>query len=584
MMRKFILGIAALIFSFSSIATTAFAALPSYGEEWQGADAAQQTVSFTDLPQTNWAYKYIAEMVNRKVISGYPDGKFRPNNTITRAEFAKIMIAASGIGVKKVNYSSFADVPVTNWASPFVEAVKDYMTGYRTANGQYVFNPNQPALREDITVALVKLKGYDATRLPDHSTLEAMFKDYEGISESAKDYVAIAIENGLVSGYQDETFRPQATVTRAEAAVLLWRAYQYGNDNKDVGGNNTDVTTPVTPTPTLPDNNKTPSNPAPSLPQTPEKPEQSDKFTVDTLVGGTGSGNTDGPVSQAKISYIDSMVIDKADNIYFLNSRNRSIRKFTSANGTVSTMDTRDNKPDDLFPLNDKENRKQQLLAYNYQADKVLVGSIHVSGGYFSATADTRLHQVQPSVDLFSYGSDEGFGYQSYLSFVHAIREDEVIYGIVSRDDNNKVLDSYILQAKKGEQSKIIASTKENSSSAFSGKAAIVYNEQAIYILDAGTRTLNAIQLFPRKIKTIKTINTFALESITSYNGKFYFSSGDTVYEMDTAGNLNYFVRGTDLIYNDGNPIESIDQITFDKAGNIILFDAGNNSIRRINL
>ncbi|MNI70982.1 hypothetical protein D3C73_1268300 [compost metagenome] len=95
---------------------------------------------------------------------------------------------------------------------------------------------------------------------------------------------------------------------------------------------------------------------------------------------------------------------------------------------------------------------------------------------------------------------------------------------------------------------------------------------------------MNAIELFPRKIRAIKTINTFEIESITSYNGKFYFSSGDTVYEMDTAGNLNYFVRGTDLIYNDGNPIASINEIAFDKAGNIILFDAGNHSIRRINL
>ncbi|WP_310551798.1 S-layer homology domain-containing protein [Paenibacillus glufosinatiresistens] len=579
MMRKLVFSIAAFILSFSSIATTVFADLPSYGEEWQNAEATQQSVNFSDLPHTNWAYQYIAEMVNRKVISGYPDGKFRPNNTITRAEFAKIMISASGIDAKKVNYSSFADVSATNWASPFVEAVKDYMTGYRTANGQYVFNPGQPALREDITVALVKLKGYATSRLPDHSTLEAMFKDYKGISESAKDYVAIAIENGLVSGYQDETFRPQATVTRAEAAVLLWRAYQYGNDNKDVGGGSEDITTPVSPSPTPSLNNQTPSTPVPS-----QKPGQSDKFTVDTLVGGTGAGNTDGPVSQAKISYIDSMVLDKSDNIYFLNSQNKSIRKFTSANGTVSTLNTSDNKPDDLYPLNDRENRKQQLLAYNYQADKVLVGSIYLSGGNFSATADTRLHQVQPSVDLFAYGNDDGFEYQSYLSFVQAIREDEVLYGIVSRDDNNKVLDSYILQAKKGEQSKIIASTKEGSSSAFSGKSAIVYNDQAIYILDAGTRTLNAIQLFPRKIKVIKTINTFEMESITSYNGKFYFSSGDTVYEMDTAGNLNYFVRGTDLIYNDGNPIESINEIAFDKAGNIILFDAGNHSIRRINL
>ncbi|CAH1215644.1 hypothetical protein PAECIP111893_03994 [Paenibacillus plantiphilus] len=136
-------------------------------------------------------------MVNRKVISGYPDGKFRPNNTITRSEFAKIMITASGITPKKVNYSSFSDIEATNWASPFVESVKDYMMGYRTADGKYIFNPSAPATREDVAVALVKLKGYDVNRLPDQSTIEAMFKDYAGISESAKSYVSLAVENGL---------------------------------------------------------------------------------------------------------------------------------------------------------------------------------------------------------------------------------------------------------------------------------------------------------------------------------------------------------------------------------------------------
>lgn len=201
---------ALLIFSMLG---TASAALPEYGEEWQNAPEKTPYVSFTDLPTTHWAYKYIAEMVNRKVIDGYPDHKFRPENTITRAEFAKIMVTASGIQPNKVNYSSFSDIPATNWASPFVEAVKDYMSGYRTANGQYIFNPSAPAFREDITVALVKLKGYDMSRLPDQSTIQAMFKDYDGISESAKNYVAIAVENGLVSGFPDETFRPQATVS-----------------------------------------------------------------------------------------------------------------------------------------------------------------------------------------------------------------------------------------------------------------------------------------------------------------------------------------------------------------------------------
>ncbi|GAA0135252.1 hypothetical protein YSY43_20920 [Paenibacillus sp. YSY-4.3] len=105
--------------------------------------------------------------------------------------------------------------------------------GYMYLLVQCVDGRSAPATREVVAVALVKLKGYDANRPPDQSTIEAMFKDYAGISESAKSYVTLAVENGLVSGFQDEKFRPQATVTRAETTVMLWRAYQYGNDNKE---------------------------------------------------------------------------------------------------------------------------------------------------------------------------------------------------------------------------------------------------------------------------------------------------------------------------------------------------------------
>ncbi|MBN2983001.1 S-layer homology domain-containing protein [Cohnella algarum] len=307
---------------------TASAALPGYGEELQNAPSGTSTVTFTDVPTTHWASKYISEMASRKVLEGYPDGKFRPENQVSRAEFATIIVKASGLQAKKVNYSSFSDVKPTDWYSPFIEAVKDYMTGYRTADGSYIFNPTAPALREDITVALVKLKGYDVSRLANRSIIEAMFKDYAGISEAAKDYVAVAVENGLVSGYQDETFRPQASITRAEAATLLWRAYQYGNDNKSVGGGNQTTTTTPTPPVTQP---TSPTTQQPPLPV---------KFSVDTLVGGLGKGQIDGPVRQAKISEVQSMVIDKDNNIFFLDGDDRNflkIRKFNNANGTVET-------------------------------------------------------------------------------------------------------------------------------------------------------------------------------------------------------------------------------------------------------
>lgn len=63
-----------------------------------------------------------------------------------------------------------------------------------------------------------------------------MFSDVDAISTAAQPYVALAVENGMISGYEDGTFRGQATITRGEAAAMLWRAFQYGGDSKLIPG------------------------------------------------------------------------------------------------------------------------------------------------------------------------------------------------------------------------------------------------------------------------------------------------------------------------------------------------------------
>ncbi len=185
---------------------------------------------FYDVDDTHWAYNYITEMVNRGVLSGYTDETFRPDNYITRAEFAKIMTAASGLNIHDVESSSFDDVDADDWYCPYIETAKYYLSGYRTAY-TYLYKPNDLALREDIAVAMVKLKGYEDSAY-NLSVLWDTFTDWKSISSDAQKYVAIAVERGLITGYNDQTFRGQRSITRAEAATLLWRAFQYGNDNK----------------------------------------------------------------------------------------------------------------------------------------------------------------------------------------------------------------------------------------------------------------------------------------------------------------------------------------------------------------
>jgi hypothetical protein len=247
-----------------------------YGAELDPSERTYEQ-AFSDVPTSHWAFAPIAELAARGAINGYPDKQFRPGNTVSRAEFAKVMLIAGGLESVTTSNVTFADVPTSHWVHPFLEGAKSYMTGYMV-NGQYLFKPGEAALREDIAVAVVKLKGYNIDRA-DLSIPAAMFSDYDSISASCRPYVAVAVERSLISGYPDGTFRAQQTITRAEAATLLWRAFQYGNDNKVVEGGESIKTD--TPTPTEPEKEQTEEptpTPTPSPTPTPEKP-----LTVDTI-------------------------------------------------------------------------------------------------------------------------------------------------------------------------------------------------------------------------------------------------------------------------------------------------------------
>ncbi len=186
-----------------------------------------EELQFTDLPGTHWAYTYVSEMTKNSVITGYPDGGFQPDRNVSRAEFAKMLAVASQKSVYDINTLDFSDVGESDWYFDYVYAVEDCFN-YYIEDGEKLFKPQEGARREDVAVALVKALNIEIPEFEESVVLK-MFTDSEEISEDARTYVAIAIETGLVSGYDDLTFKPKNTVTRAEAATLLCRAFiEYG--------------------------------------------------------------------------------------------------------------------------------------------------------------------------------------------------------------------------------------------------------------------------------------------------------------------------------------------------------------------
>lgn len=177
------------------------------------------TGGFSDLSANHWAHDTILEMVELGLLSGYPDGTFKPNNTISRAEFATIMVKALGLKTSRPGGATFSDVPKNHWAFEVVESSKDYLTGYRdTSSGTLTFEPSSVAVREDVAVAIVKAKGL-GNASANQSYLN-QFPDKGQISPALKDHVAIAVSQGYMRG-SDIGFEPQKALTRAEACALL---------------------------------------------------------------------------------------------------------------------------------------------------------------------------------------------------------------------------------------------------------------------------------------------------------------------------------------------------------------------------
>ena len=167
------------------------------------------TLSFTDTA-THWASGAINKLVGLGAVTGYADGTFKPDKTISRAEFAVMLAKALKLapGESKV----FGDT-ASHWAKDAIASAVEagLVSGFRGGR----FGPDDPITREQMAVMIS-----NAARLKGTGTKLA-FADSAQISSWASDAVNIAVQGGLMTGYQDHTFRPQALSTRAEAVTVI---------------------------------------------------------------------------------------------------------------------------------------------------------------------------------------------------------------------------------------------------------------------------------------------------------------------------------------------------------------------------
>jgi uncharacterized protein YraI len=170
----------------------------------------------TDI-KGNWAAADIEKALATGYVKGYPDGSFRPDAGVTRAEFVAMVDSAFQVPVGQTK-NTFKDVHSTDWFARDVQSA--LAAGFVSGFPDGTFGPQKAIDRQDgasIVAKLLNLSGGGSLSFSDAAQIDAW----------AKPSIAELIAKGIMSGYPDNTFRPQKVISRAEAVVMINKALSY---------------------------------------------------------------------------------------------------------------------------------------------------------------------------------------------------------------------------------------------------------------------------------------------------------------------------------------------------------------------
>ncbi|MBN2057473.1 MAG: S-layer homology domain-containing protein [Candidatus Saganbacteria bacterium] len=172
-------------------------------------------LDFRDVAPDYWAAKPIAILAMDGIISGYPDGTFRPDGLITRAEFTKLLMSARGIGDFSPSGKPYVDIRQDHWAADYIGFGAKY--GFVKGYPDRTFRPNNPVTRAEGVSMIARFAD-----LPEPRNVEVPFSDVPGRYWAANDIIR-AKQAGILNYLTGALFEPQQPLTRAEVAEMLSR-------------------------------------------------------------------------------------------------------------------------------------------------------------------------------------------------------------------------------------------------------------------------------------------------------------------------------------------------------------------------
>ena len=172
--------------------------------------------AFSDVPSSAWYYNNVMQAAANGIVSGYPDGTFKPGNSVTRRDFAIMLTQMLGVSNDGTAVSPFIDVDDDDYGVVSIAYCKAHniISGYDDGT----FKPDATITRQEAASMIVKAMGVSKAS-------DELYPDDSTIAGWAKDAVYKAKAAGLMKGYEEDgTFRPTGKITRAEAASIMVNA------------------------------------------------------------------------------------------------------------------------------------------------------------------------------------------------------------------------------------------------------------------------------------------------------------------------------------------------------------------------
>lgn len=180
-------------------------------------------VGYTDLKAADWATLAIESLTAKGIVQGIGNGIFNPQGEVTRAEFVSMLLSALELNTER-GTGSFKDVNLDAWYSSVV--ITAGKLGVVQGHADGTFGPNDKLSREEmaaISYRALKL----VEKVNDQTDVNVIsFKDKDLISMYASEGITALAQTGIINGFEDGNFRPQAHTTRAEAAYIILNLLQ----------------------------------------------------------------------------------------------------------------------------------------------------------------------------------------------------------------------------------------------------------------------------------------------------------------------------------------------------------------------